>query len=85
MAKDAKPKYTNIPIKDLETPKAGVHDIIIDAWWIVTPEDEILLYQGRSPQYNQNKTIAERVIKKLHPPEYTLRQIPIIFLPFNDY
>lgn len=61
-----------------------------DRWWVVTPAQEILLYEGRSPQCNPNKQIVERLVKnteQLGIAGCTARQLPLVFIQIdlNDY
>ncbi len=71
-----------IKIEEVDKPKSGMFMIYIDAYWVVTPDNEILLYKGTSPQCNQNPRLVERFQRGLYP-ECGVRQLPIIYLPID--
>ena len=73
-------KYTKIPVDEIQNPRGkGVVQILEDRWWVVTPQNEILLYRGYTPQCNQNKSIVEMIVKK-HP-NCTVQFIELAFVP----
>lgn len=81
------PKFVKTPVSEIQAVKStGNYTVILDNWWIVTPEGEVLLYRGVSPQANRNKVIAESVRAKLYP-ECSLLQIPMAYVPLDvrDY
>ena len=71
-------RCTRVKVSDATTPKGGLTMVYIDRFWVVTPEDEILLYRT-SPQCNSDRVLAERLLVKLYP-GCEVRQIPAVFI-----
>lgn len=73
---------TKIKVSDITSPLGkGVVRILENHWWVVTPDDEVLLYGGYSPQCNRNKAIAERMLRIYT--GCTVKQLPLAFVPFD--
>lgn len=79
-------KYTYVKVDEAATPKNGLHMIYVDHYWMVTADNEILIYGQGSPQCNSNKQIAERIRDRLHT-ECEVHQIPFVYMPVraSDY
>lgn len=74
MSKEA--KIYKIPVKWATTPRDG--ECIVERHWVVTPNNELLLWNGTSPQCNKEFIVAND-IKELYSP-CTTRFIPIVYL-----
>ena len=77
-------KCRKVPLLKATEPKSGFVEIIKDAYWIMTPNGEILYYcmqegdmkRGKgSRQCNAKKEVAEVLRDKLYP-EGIVKQIP---------
>lgn len=68
------------PLKDVTTPGNGTYRIYKDYWWIVTPDNEIMQYGGRSFQCNANRKVSEAIRDKIYP-QCEVRKIPLVFIP----
>lgn len=77
-------KCVKIPISELiSTNGKDVVQIYKNYYWVVTPNDEVLFFKGRTPQCNADKKCAESFLEKLYP-NCTVEQIPIAFVPWKD-
>lgn len=72
-------KCTRIPIDRATTPRTG-YVCHAASWWVVTPQREILMYRGGSPQCNSDQRIAEMVRKQLYP-ECSVELLSVVYLP----
>lgn len=79
-------KYQRVKIEDATTPTAGINNIYINDWWIVTPEEEILFFRNSSAQCNHNRELAESIRDRIYF-GFEVRQLPAVFRPVNpqDY
>ena len=77
-----KEKFTRIPVEQVTVlPKhGGFYDLILDHWWGITSDNEILLYRGYSRQCNVSKEITERVIRCEGHPATSVVFLPIVYL-----
>jgi hypothetical protein len=69
---------------ELSTPKSGTFDVKVDCWWLVDNEGRLIFYSGSnwvSPMCNPDKRIADVIVKQY--PEYTVKQIPLVFISHN--
>lgn len=73
-----KRKIKKIPIADASTPKRGLFMVYVDSYWVVTPDREIILYDG-SPQCNQHAFMAMHLQRRLYP-DYATERLPLIFI-----
>jgi hypothetical protein len=72
-------KWTYLPIKDLLEPND--RDIVFkDYWWIVSPDNEISIYGGGTPQANKNKKIVDRLTKDKVKQGYKVEFHPLLYL-----
>lgn len=73
-------KVTAMPIR------SGLYEVRVGAWWIVTPEDEVLRYKGFSNQCNENETVAKSIRDSLYP-GFEVRQLPVVYFKadLHDY
>lgn len=60
---------------------SGIYDIMLDRYWIVTKDDEVLLYRGYSFQCNKNFSIVEKMIELY--PECIIKNIPVMVFPYE--
>jgi len=79
-----------LKIKDVVIPptQAGFFMILTDRWWVVTSEEEIMVYKNTSPQCNKEHSIALTFIgNKRYPEGCRLIYLPIVYLDHNcnDY
>jgi hypothetical protein len=77
------PNIKKVKISELNTPKNGLFDIHIDHYWIVTKDDEVLIYRDFSPQCNMSETLTTKLRDKIYP-DCDVKQIPVIYLPYKD-
>lgn len=79
-------KFKCVKIDKATTPSEGIFRVICDAWWQVTPDNEVMFYRGHSPQCNQQKTISESIRDRIHK-TCSVRQIAVVFVPIDprDY
>jgi len=59
-------KYTKFKLADVITPSHG-KIVMGDHWWIVTPDDCILLYGNVSWQCNRDSDICTSILRKCYP------------------
>lgn len=76
-----KENYTQIPLEKVLVPKDGDR-VYENRWWIIKDEC-VLLYRGRAPQCNANKSISVRIRDKIYP-GCDVRYFETIFLPLRD-
>lgn len=74
-----------VPMEEATAPRAGLHNIHIDSWWVVNDKDELLFYKPKghcwgSPQCNPDEKTAKFLHKKLYP-EFKTIQIPVVYVP----
>lgn len=76
-------KYTYISVEEIQEPVDGA-ETIVDHWWIVTPENNVIIWTGRStaytPQCNADKRIVEWSLKRFGYENCTVQKIPVAFL-----
>jgi hypothetical protein len=54
-------RYIRMPVRELTTPHEG-RKCMLDRWWHVTENDEVLFYKGYySPQCNSDKSVVEHL------------------------
>lgn len=58
-------KYTKFKISDVSKPANG-RVCMRDHYWVVTPDDCILLYGGFSWQCNAQEIVAKKIIEKVY-------------------
>lgn len=75
-----------VSVEDISKPRSGYVRAHVNEWWVVTPDNEVMLYEGRSPQCNSNQKIAEMIRNKMYP-DCSVVQIEQAFVPFdpNDF
>lgn len=71
-------KITRIPINKVVAPREGQLTCIMDAYWVVDNDDNILLYNG-SLQCNRQELITKLILSKLYK-DCKVKKLPIIFL-----
>ena len=77
--------FRKVPISVASTPQDGLFNVVIDAWWQVTENDEILFHKpSGSPQCNHSQIIAARVRDRIHE-GLEVRQLPIVYVPHHCY
>lgn len=75
-------QYIKVKVDDITSPLGkDVIQVLEDRYWIITPDDEVLLYQGYSPQCNRNKAIVERMMHRHR--GCTVRHLPVAFVPWD--
>jgi len=70
-------KHTFIPIAEAQTPRDG--RCMVDRWWIITDNQEIILWRGFSPQCNQNEAIARDLQEQVWP-DGDVMHLPVVYL-----
>ena len=73
---------TKHPIANFTTPRSGVFNIVVNAYWIVTKEDEVLRFKDINFLYNPYEVITNKIIDDFE--GCVVKQIPIMFLPWSD-
>lgn len=74
---------TKVAIKDILEPKDGeIVEVKDNWWWVVTEDDEVLLYDNRVWQCNSDERVAKRIYKKLYP-DCNLKLIKRAFATFH--
>ena len=77
-------RYTRVKVSDITSPLGkDVVQVLEDRYWVVTQEDEVLLYRGYSPQCNRNKKIVEKQMR-MHE-GCTIKHLPVAFVPWSDH
>ena len=79
--KRQKDPHAYLPIHLATIPRDGT--CLIDRWWVTTPDDCIIFWKGQSAQCSTELKLVEHIRSKLWP-EYSLTQIPIVYLGFQD-
>ena len=69
--------HTFIPVAEAVTPRDG--EVLCNRWWVVTPNAEIILWRGHSPQCNSDVRAAETILKKVWP-DYEIVHLPAVYL-----
>jgi hypothetical protein len=77
--------------EELSTPKSGTFEVKVNHWWLVDDSGNLIFYSRSkravwaSPMCNPDKRIADTIAKQY--PEYSVKQIPLVFIPHNcsDY
>lgn len=79
-------KFSRVSIQEATQPRSGLFKVMCNDWWIVTSNNEILLYKGYSPQCNSNKDIVKSMCERMYP-TCSVQQIPVVYLKINpsDY
>jgi len=72
-------RMRKVKIEKATTPRTGNFRVFVGWWWVVTPEEEILLYRGVSPQCNESMDLAVRVRDSLYP-DCTVRRLPVVYI-----
>lgn len=75
-------KIIRIPINEAIVPNEGRLTCIMDAYWVVDQNDNILLYGG-SPQCNKQESIVKLILSKLYK-DCKVKKLPVIFLQNYD-
>lgn len=78
--KDSRAK--KIPVSEITTPKAG-RVCYLASWWTVTPNDEVIMWKGHSPQCHAVESIARYLQEKLWP-ECSVRFIDVAFVKSGE-
>lgn len=76
-------QVTRYKIEGLVKPKNGIFRILIDYYWVVDNDGNVLKFKDRVWQCNR----SEYVVKSLQNSVYTdctVKQIPIMYLEWND-
>ena len=74
--------YTRIKVEDIISPIGkDVVQVLEGRFWLVTPEGEVLLYRGRSPQCNRDKHIVEKLAQRHNGCE--VKHLPVAFVPWD--
>lgn len=85
MAQNLRDRFRLVKIEEAAEVRAGMFQIIKDAWWPVTPNNEILFFKKNrtnTPQCNQNKAVAESSRDRLYP-DLKVIQIPVVYVPIS--
>ena len=69
-------KYRKVSIEEAIKPKSGI--CLVDRWWTVTPEREILFYREHAPQCNADENIAKEIRDRIYP-EGTVEFLEVVF------
>lgn len=75
--------WKKVSIEDLVKPKEG-YRVLMDRWWVVTPNDEVMFHMGTFPQCNHNKEIVEKLKEKMYAGCY-VQHFPIAYAPPFKY
>jgi len=67
--------YVRYPLSEVTVIKDR-RECWMDLYWVITPEQEILIYRGISPQCNSVRAIAERMC----PEGCHIESIPVVYL-----
>lgn len=62
--------------------KSGYFHCYKDYWWVINANNEVMVYNGRSPICNANETIVKQMRDRNYP-DCDVIQVPFVFLPFN--
>ena len=76
-------KYNKIPVEQITS--LDNHDVVQiyrNYWWVVTPDDCVLVYGETAPQCNLDKSIVERIMIK-NKPECRCVQLPLAFIEWD--
>lgn len=73
-------RFKRVSITEVTTPGEG-RVCLLNRWWIVTDQEEVLFFRGFSPQCNHDRSITERLNKI---PNTTVRFIEVAYMPRRD-
>ena len=71
-------KYVKYKVEDVTKPKDGT-TVWMDKYWVISPENEICISNGITPQYSILQSTAERMC----PEGYHVEFIPLVYLYDN--
>ncbi len=77
-----------IPIEKFTSPSDGLFDVCVNNWYIVTQNNEIVVYGKSSIQFNTDKRICEMMVNNVYVDKgFKVVQIPIMYFPIrsNDF
>ena len=81
MIYDTAPGFEKIKISEAVKAKNG-YRVIVGHYWIVTPENEILIYRGNSIQANVDSRISEKIRNSMYP-GCEVRRISKVYVQLN--
>jgi len=77
-------KQIYLPIKDYSTPREGHFKIYCDMWWLVTPDNCIVINHLFKPYCSSDKNVLKSCCKIFENlTGYTYEKIPVIYLPIT--
>lgn len=68
-------QYRKVLVEEAIKPRSGI--CLVDRWWTVTPENELLFYYD-APQCNANEAIAKQVQNRLYP-EGSIQFLEVVY------
>lgn len=72
-----------VPITAATTPQAGMCMVRLNAWWVVTANNEILYHKpSGSCQCNDKEKVAGSLRDRLYP-DCSIQQLPVVFTPIK--
>lgn len=81
-------KYVTIPISVASKPRTALMSVYVDYYWLVTQNNEILIYSGITAQCNPDIEITKKLLpytERNFGSSLEVRQIPLIFVPYSDH
>lgn len=71
-------KYVKYKVEEVTKPKDGT-TVWMDKYWVVSPDNEICIFNGITPLCNSVLSITERMC----PEGYSAKFIPLVYLYDN--
>lgn len=75
--------WNRMPLMELTTQKAGLCNVILNAWWWIDKDDNVFFYRRTSPQCNSSREVAMKT--KTHPDMAQLVQLPFASFKINPH
>lgn len=77
---------TFYPISNFSNPCSGLFEILTDYWWIVTENNEFIVYKSSSIQCNSDKRICEMMINgTFKDKNFSVVKIPVMYIPIKTW
>lgn len=75
-------KFLKYPLAEIKTPHDG-DTVWLDRYWVVTPDEHVLFFRGRSAQCNTCLHIMDSMMKRY--PRCRMELVPVSYIPASYY
>lgn len=78
-------RYRFVSVEKLTTPFDGAR-VMLNRWWVVTPDRKVMFFRGFAPQCNSEESIAKRLAVKdgMYPHPCSVEFIPLAFVSSDE-